>query len=94
MLRPPDGAGQYKDTDAVRMLELLSTPQAAQQHAPLFNQLMFAPDGKSGGSKRLDADWRGANGLKGLRYDARERRERTVGKDCVWLHVVAHLNSG
>ena len=61
----------------------------------LFNPAFFAKDpGGTGGTRRLDADWRGANGLRGLRYEARKREQRAVARDCSVLHVVAHLGGG
>ena len=91
--RPPRGSGQYKDIDPVRMLDYLQSSQTIMTHGKLFNQIMFAPDGKSGGSKRLDVDWRGANGLKGLSYKARARTERKLSRDCAWMYVEAHLSA-
>ena len=91
VLRPPAGAGTYRDIDSVAMLEYLNQPDTRLRHAHEFNQLMFRHDGKSGGTRRLDADWRGVNGLNGLRYEERARTERSLSRDCAMLTVEVQL---
>jgi hypothetical protein len=92
VLRPPPGAGSYRDLDEIAMLSYLESREKLLPNVGLFNQKMFVkPDGQTGGTRRLDADWRGANGLSGLRYTARSRTERVLSRDCELLHVLAHL---
>ena len=76
----------------VAMLSFLQSREGVMANGHLFNGLLFAPDGHAGGTKRLDADWSGHNGLRGLSYEARSREHtRRFGKECELLHVVAHL---
>ena len=89
VLRPPAGSGAFTDLDPVRMLELTQS----QAHRPLFNKHMIQPGPGIGGSRMLDATWRGANGLQGIAYEALRREERSVGKECAWLQVHCHLGA-
>ena len=93
VLRPPAGAGSFRDLDEVQMLRFLESREALAAHASLFNQKMFAPDQRGGGTRQLDKDWKGANGLRGLRYEARERKERILSREVACVHVVAHLGA-
>ena len=98
VLRPPRGIGIFNDVDSIRMLDLLQTREGFQQHHQMFNQLMFdrnAAQGGAGGTRRLDADWDGVGGLKGLRYEALSRSDPAVALsfDLERLHVKARLRS-
>ena len=69
--------------------------RAAQQ---MFNQLMFdrnAAQGGAGRARRLDADWDGVGGLKGLRYEALSRSDPAVALsfDLERLHIKARLRA-
>jgi hypothetical protein len=86
--RPPRGTGAFRDLDPVRMLELLQTRESLQAHGGLFNQKMFVPNR---GPQVLDREWRGANGLRGLRYQAARREQRGLTGGAAWLQVSARL---
>lgn len=88
VLRPPAGAGAYTDLDRIAMLDHLNTPDAIATHATKFNPLMFA-DGDARG--KLDHDWAGANGLRGLRYLATSMHEGRLGECVELLHITVQL---
>ena len=98
VLRPPSGAGRFEDLDQVRMLSLLESRESVLANHTLFNQAMFRPEQsanpQTGGTRNLDAAWRGANGLRGLQYEARSRAERPLSPDCTRLHVCVQLGGG
>ena len=92
--RPPAGAGRYRDLDQMQMLSLLQTRESTAEHAHRFNQHLFRQDRRA--ARELDEQWRGANGLRGMRYEALSRAETAVpsaGPAPVVsaLHVVARL---
>ena len=95
VLRPPSGSGRFDDLDQVRMLSLLESRESVLQNHMLFNQAMFMPEQSAnpqiGGTRKLDAAWKGANGLRGLRYETRSRTDRSLSPDCTWMYVSVHL---
>ena len=94
LLRPPAGAGAFRDLDEVRMLALLESRESLRTNAHLFNRKMFEQSRQTAaGTRLLDAEWRDANGLRGLRYDVQSRAEQALGRDCTLLHLAAHLEA-
>jgi hypothetical protein len=85
VVRPPPGAGTYDDLDNVAMLQLA---QNLGSNGHMFNPLMFTDLEARG---RLDVGWRHANGLRGVKYELRERSERRLSADAAFLHVKVHL---
>ena len=91
--RPPKGAGSYNDLDQIKMLSLLETRETAMRNADRFNAYMFQPQpGPSGARQRLDVEWRHANGLAGLRYEAISRDLRALAPSVAHVHVVVNLD--
>jgi hypothetical protein len=95
VVRPPPGAGSYRDLDPVAMLSLLRSRESALAHAHRFNPRMF--DQRRRPEKCLDEEWRGANGLRGLRAEVLSRTEQPLAcrapayRPVKWLHVTARL---
>jgi hypothetical protein len=87
VVRPPEGAGRYEDTDEVSMNSSLTSRESILAKAHLFNQC--APLG----GRQLDENWKSAQGLHATSYDVLTRTEGSLAARVRTLHVLARLTS-
>ena len=88
VVRPPAGAGRFDDLDELALLGALNRPAERARKRHLLNERFLE---LRGAPLPLDAGWRDENGLRGLRYAARERRAQQLPGGVRCLHVLVEL---
>ncbi len=90
--RPASGAGAFEDLDGVSVLQRInsSSPSVRAACAPMLNPMMF---NRQAAAPALDAEWRGANGLRGLRYHTLREEKRALTGGATWMRLLVKLSA-